>query len=111
MSSDLSSKIIGNQFRIETIEVARHDFSDEMNRQEASEACESLGEGWRLPSKEELNILYQNKKKIGGFAKEIYWSSSEHTKADSGWAYNFANGHEFYNYKVLTYKVRAVRSF
>ena len=111
MSSDLSSKIIGNQFRIETIEVARHDFSDEMNRQEASEACESLGEGWRLPSKEELNILYQNKKKIGGFAKEIYWSSSEHTNADYGWAYNFDNGHEFYNYKDLTYKVRAVRSF
>lgn len=27
-----------------------------------------LGDGWRLPTKDELNVLYENKDKIGGFA-------------------------------------------
>ena len=40
-------------------------------------ACAALGGGWRLPTKDELNILYENKDKIGGFASNNYWSSTE----------------------------------
>ncbi len=36
-----------------------------MNWDDAKEACENLGDGWRLPTKDELNILYKNKDKIG----------------------------------------------
>lgn len=31
---------------------------------------------WRLPTKEELMILYNNRDRIGGFQKSIYWSST-----------------------------------
>ncbi len=33
--------------------------------------------GWRMPTADELNVLYQNKDKIGGFSTRWYWSSSE----------------------------------
>jgi hypothetical protein len=32
--------------------------------------------GWRMPTREELDVLYMNKDKIGGFSPSWYWSSS-----------------------------------
>jgi hypothetical protein len=37
-----------------------------MNWHEAVEVCKKLGKGWRLPTKDELNFLYENKEEIGG---------------------------------------------
>jgi formylglycine-generating enzyme required for sulfatase activity len=54
-----------------------------MDWNEAKNACEKLGEGWRLPTKDELDIIYKNRALIGGFGKlqpdyeqTFYWSSS-----------------------------------
>ena len=71
-SSSNSTVKIGN------LEVQTKDLG-EMLWQEAVEACAALGNGWRLPTKEELTILHQNKDKIGGFAEgNYYWSSTKH---------------------------------
>ena len=35
---------------------------------------------WYLPSKDELNLLYQQKTVVGGFVSNQYWSSSEGTR-------------------------------
>ena len=43
-----------------------------MNWEDAKKACADLGDGWRLPTKDELNILYENKAKIGGFCGGYY---------------------------------------
>ncbi len=32
---------------------------------------------WFLPSKDELDLLFQQKSVVGGFASAHYWSSSE----------------------------------
>jgi hypothetical protein len=74
---------------------------------------------WYLPSKAELNLMYQNKAIInatalvnGGsiFANEYYWSST-----DNGWHHawdqNFLNGTQFSDDKTSTSYVRAVRAF
>jgi len=62
---------------------------------------------WYLPSKDELNELYKNKDKIGGFSTEKgYWSSTEGSNFQ-----DLTNGFQGYlphNYLCL---VRAVRSF
>lgn len=77
---------------------------------EAMKACADLGDGWRLPTRDELNVLYKNKDKIGGFATVDYWSSTEN---DSGTAYgqDFGNGGQTGNTKNTTFYVRAVRAF
>ena len=50
--------------KIDNLEVMTEDLG-EMNWDDAMKACADLGDGWRLPTKDELNILYKNKYKIG----------------------------------------------
>jgi hypothetical protein len=65
---------------------------------------------WYLPSKDELNKLYLNKVAVGGFASAYYWSSSDNSNA-SAWQQYFANGLQSYDFKPITYRVRAIRAF
>ena len=77
---------------------------------------------WHLPSKDELNKIYQNKSLIGGFANAIYWSSTEASVVNQNqvtydstraWAQAFTNGYQFCEQKTNGpgYRVRAVRRF
>ena len=80
------------------------------NWDEALKACAALGDGWRLPTRHELNMLFLNKEVIGGFALAgFYWSSSESEKK---WAYakNFERiKQNRYYYKSDQKMVRTVR--
>jgi hypothetical protein len=109
-----NNPIIGNTIKIQNIEVAEKDFPKEMNWEDAKKECENLGSGWRLPTKDELNILFQNKDKIGGFSSTNYWSSTEDVNVNLMFYQDFDNGGQYYNPKYDkngTYYVRAIRSF
>ncbi|MCB0463750.1 MAG: DUF1566 domain-containing protein [Flavobacteriaceae bacterium] len=88
------------------------------NELQITEGGNTYGD-WYLPSKEELNLMYQNKAAIdatavanGGssFASNFYWSSTEYT-FDGAWAQNFDGGAQIYGNKFSTVRVRAVRAF
>jgi hypothetical protein len=81
----------------------------QMTWNEAKEACADLGNGWRLPTKDELNLIYENKDVVGGFDDNFYWSSTE-LGSNSAWGQNFGNGYQYYYYKSYTNYVRAVRA-
>jgi len=80
----------------------------------AAKLCEDLVlngyNDWFLPSKDELNMLYQNKDLIGGFSSDVYWSSSDYYH-DYAWYQFFNSGIPYYTTKDNTYRVRAVRYF
>ena len=80
-----------------------------MNWHEAIVACKKLGPGWRLPTKDELNMLYENKEEIGGFANNFYWSSTEFDN-DFAWVQFFGNGYQSGGNKSNFFYVRAVRA-
>ncbi|MCX8124813.1 MAG: InlB B-repeat-containing protein [Spirochaetes bacterium] len=65
---------------------------------------------WYLPSKDELNLLFQYKSSIGNFTSYNYWSSSEYTQSRA-WCQNFGTGAQSTQYKNNTYRVRAIRQF
>ncbi|MDR1867108.1 MAG: DUF1566 domain-containing protein [Treponema sp.] len=72
---------------------------------------------WFLPSKDELNLMYQDlkAKDLGGFGSGWYWSSSEYSSR-SVWVQQFSNGvqssdYSFNSNKPNTYSVRAIRQF
>ncbi len=67
---------------------------------------------WFLPSKDELNLMYQNLKKkgIGGFADDYYWSSSEYSST-SAWTKGYNLGYQGNFIKDSNLHVRAVRAF
>jgi hypothetical protein len=84
-----------------------------MTKDDASTACSKLGKGWRLPTKDELNMLYQNRSKIGGDVSKTYWSSTEIGLSSFGtydaWLQFFGNGNQFTNSKTYETNIRAVR--
>lgn len=64
-----------------------------------------------LPSKNGLNLMYQNKTTIGGFANYYYWSSTD-AGSMHAWVQSFLGGVQFKNPKYIsTERVRAVRAF
>jgi hypothetical protein len=82
-----------------------------MNWNKATKYCEEKGNGWHLPTKDELDKLYQQKDLIGGFDNFYYWSSTL-DKNDNPWGQNFANGiPEVSRVKIISVCVRAVKSF
>ena len=85
-----------------------------LREEEANKNMEDVM-NWRLPDKEELNLMYENlhKKGIGGFTNTFYWSSSEHS-AVTAWIQGFYYGHQYYSNKGNKdggLWVRAVRAF
>ena len=61
-------------------QVAVNDFEDQMKWEDAKNACIELGNGWRLPTIEELILireeLYSEGK--GNLKNTTYWSSTEY---------------------------------
>ncbi len=105
-----SNSIIGNSIKIGKLEIAENDFPKKMTWNEAKKACKSLGQGWRLPTIAEFEIMYENKDKIGGFANKFYWSSTEDYNYDA-WSFSFNDGEANFSVKYYAYYVRAVRAF
>ncbi len=90
------------KFEVYPKDLGKHNWED------AKKVCADLGNGWRLPTREELHLMWVNRESIGNFAVAYYWSSSEY---DNGfaWGQSFGNGGQ-YNYdKLTTDYVRAVR--
>lgn len=67
---------------------------------------------WYLPSKYELNLLYQQKLVVGGFTNNMYWSSTEYGPNNSACYHMFDSGFQSDgNRKYAGGKVRAIRAF
>ena len=82
----------------------------EMTWNEAMEACADLGVGWRLPRRNELQVLYNNRDKIGGFDGSNYWSSTEKNNNDV-YYHSFVIDFQSITDKYSSFCVRAVRAF
>ncbi|HJW31003.1 MAG TPA: DUF1566 domain-containing protein, partial [Saprospiraceae bacterium] len=65
---------------------------------------------WRLPSKEELNRVFQSHRKLGAFSKGMYWSQTSATDI-MAWTQSLTDGHPGSFNKGMSCNVRAVRSF
>lgn len=107
-----ANSIIGNSTILNGLEIAQYDFPNVMTMTEALAACKSLGQGWRLPTLDELNFLYNNKATIGGFyisgGDRAYWSMP--TSKEVSMTKNFWGGYEGRVYYWFTNLVRAVRT-
>lgn len=85
----------------------------------AAKACFDLVlngyDDWFLPSKDELNQLYLQRKIVGGFSQgsvQAYWSSTENEKSFAAWRQVFSEISEQTIYdKYNSYNVRPIRRF
>lgn len=93
-------------------------YSDTLTWSEALKYANSLGNGWRLPTIEELGTLLDRSKYNPAARKEIpfkdslfYWSSTDYADDTTNyvWSVNFHDGLVYYCYKSYDYHVRCVR--
>lgn len=78
-----------------------------MTWDEAMSYAKSLGDGWRLPTIEELKYAYNN---VQGFQSSYYWSSSTYAQdINDAWGVNFSYGYVNYGSKADSLYVRCVR--
>jgi uncharacterized repeat protein (TIGR02543 family) len=88
----------------------------------AAKACREYNGGgkndWFLPSRYELNQLYDNRSAVGNLGASFYWSSSQGTyntsPGDSAWRYRFATpwpGEASVEKYINELWVRAIRAF
>jgi hypothetical protein len=69
---------------------------------------------WRLPTKDELAVLYNERNTIGGFtttsgSSSYYWSSSVYTS--SYWYQSFSSGAQDYSFDNTSFRARCVRNY
>jgi len=92
--------------------VAKQDATTGVNWSSAVSLCNNYTlEGltdWRLPSKNELITMYNNKNLIGGFKDGDYWSSTSYD-GSYAWCVSFTNGGVLNVYKSYLRYVRCVR--
>ena len=67
--------VIGKPIKIGNLEIAQYDFPSSLDWSQLFQACASIGDGWRLPSPDELTFLFQNRVAIG-MTQSSYWSSA-----------------------------------
>jgi hypothetical protein len=103
--------IVGKSVMIGRIEVAQYDFPSFMNWVDATKACADLGDGWRLPTKDELKYLYVNKIAIGEFTNKSYWSSTVVDNETAVGQFFILDGDYFFQSKADANFVRAIRTF
>jgi hypothetical protein len=86
---------------------------------EASITCAAVNIGghadWRVPTKNELNVLFNNRAAIGGFDESgsphfgWYWSSTIYDGEYGGWGQRFNDGKQSWYGRPLHSAVRCVR--
>lgn len=58
----------------------------------AKNACACKGDGWRLPTIEELKIIYDYNAMVGNFSREYYWAYDRKIYSGRFYNLNFKNG-------------------
>lgn len=102
------------------LEAAPSDLDEMLRWSPAVSAADSYSVGgyndWRLPTKDELDIMYENlhEEGVGRFASSFtYWSSTEHGSRNAFFL-DFSNGPDgiaYYGSKIFRRRVRAIRAF
>ena len=103
------SQIVGTAYKLDSIEIAQFDLPDEVTWYNAKRECKELGKGWRLPTKGELEKIYNNRDLIGNFVSTNYWSSSSFS-SEYAWMQVFAHKLIAISLKEGHLNARAVRT-
>jgi hypothetical protein len=92
-------------------EVAEKDEPEKMTWNEAMDKFKDNKDGWRLPTREELLLMYEHKEEVGNFEEDWYWSATP-VKHHINFAYlqNFYRGTQNWNYMLDHNRVRCARS-
>lgn len=95
------------------LQVAEFDFHSKMNYFEAKNACKVLGDGWRLPTKVEAELMYKelHLKRKGNFDNEGSYRCEKDSYGSPSSIAFWSNGEIMGNGEANDSLVRVVRNF
>ncbi|MFM8319143.1 MAG: DUF1566 domain-containing protein [Bacteroidota bacterium] len=95
----------------QNIVVADEDLPTRVDWKEAQTMCGQLGNGWRLPSNDELDAMYNqlHLQGQGNFYPLGYWSNQE-VDTTNAWVMYFLSREKHPTRKLMPIKVRPVRT-
>lgn len=84
--------------------------ANDMDWEGANTWAAELGNGFRLPSRHEAEMLHANNEQLGmaAFEYEWHWLNGQHS-ANHAWLKHFGGGNQFYGRKDVEHAARAVR--
>lgn len=88
-----------------------NDANDNLNNQSYHDEAGKAFLDWRIPTKYELNLMYERKGIIGNFTRANYWSSIDSRNRDNAWSQNFGNGEQKMQDKSTESSLRLIRTF
>jgi hypothetical protein len=114
ISVEIKEKLIVDNFEVYNEDLGSFYYADALNY------INKLGNGWRIPNKEELNSIYKNREKYSGLENIIkkygstnyttYWSSNDYYKDGKIVVQDFKDGLQFMSDKYSMYHAIAIRS-
>ncbi len=95
----------------ESFLVANNDFDLLMDLEQANHGCNELENGWRLPSKVELELMYKNLhlNGLGSFQSNFYWTCTV-GREEFYWVLDFNSGVFAMTTELSMHNTRAVRT-
>ena len=92
------------------LDVYSKDLAKTYSQSDAKDACANLGSGWRLPTYTEIELLYENRSKLG-MGGCCYWTSNQDAQGGYGWFFYWDDKGYMPNFgdKGMNQKVRAVK--
>lgn len=106
---NFKDSIVGTPAKIGNLEIAHNDFPGSWSLGVSIKACTKLGDGWRLPTQAEMDLIFAARRDIGGFGNYFYWYNDSKVKESYGFT-SFKDGEAGYVDEKGTGRVRAVRS-
>ena len=111
----VASDIIGTVIKIGNLEIAEFDLNKidgvSLTLPKAQSLVKKLGKGWRIPTREELNILHQNVSVLSNIKTNDFYMSSETFGSKYVWVQNLGNGkEEYFTSGSQAYLVRPVKT-
>ena len=88
-----------------------YDAQEIINRSENHSASGANYSDWRLPTKNELDLMFLQRKLVGGFIESGYWSTTEGQTPGSAWYLDFHSGAHYEGEAYGSLYIRAVREF
>lgn len=77
----------------ERLEIHENNFEHKMDWHQSNKICEEFGNGWRLPLRSELELIYADlmQNGNGNFKKDWYWSGTQSSSLRV-WTKHFGEG-------------------
>ena len=97
------NELLGNFNLFNSSKLVKSHQTELMGWDYAMETCKNYGEGWMLPNKDQLYLMYKKKEYLGMLPLKGYWTCDEYDKNSAYYQYFFTGTQYVLEKKIPSY--------